>query len=124
MGRKAFVPYGLDLGYGFFVPHFAQQTGFTTEDLELFWAALQSIWDVDRSASRGMLSLQGLYIFSHSNALGKAPANRLFELIQIQLSHGVQIPRHITDYEISVNDIGLPDGVTLTQLVRQPVSIL
>ena len=123
MGRKAFVPYGLYLGYGFFVPHFARQTGFSAEDLGLFWTALQSIWDVDRSASRGMLALQGLYIFSHSNPLGNAPAHHLFERIQVQLINGVQVPRHITDYAISVNDTELPDDVTLTQLVRQPVSI-
>src|SRR6266566_1552270 len=116
MGRKAFVPYGLYLGYGFFVPHFAQQTGFSTEDLELFWMAFQSIWDVDRSASRGMLALRGLYVFSHNNALGNAPAHRLFERIRVNLVNGVQVPRHISDYAISVNDDALPDGVTLTRL--------
>lgn len=117
MGRKAFVPYGLYLGYGFFVPHFAQQTSFSSEDLEVFWTALQSIWDVDRSASRGMLALHGLYIFSHSNALGNAPAHRLFERIQIHRADDVQVPRHITDYAITINDAELPDGVTLTRLV-------
>jgi len=116
MGRKAFVPYGLYLGYGFFVPHFAKQTGLSAEDLELFWTALQSIWDVDRSASRGALALRGLYIFSHSNALGNAPAHRLFERLQVQLVNGVQVPRHITDYAIRVNDAALPEGVTLMQL--------
>jgi len=48
MGRKAFVPYGLYLGYGFVVPHFARQTGFSAEDLSVFWTAFQSLWDVDR----------------------------------------------------------------------------
>src|SRR6266487_3644212 len=113
MGRKAFVPYGLYVGYGFFVPYFAQQTGFSTEDLELFWTALQSIWDIDRSASRGMLALRGLYVFNHSNALGDAPAHRLFERIQVHLADDVQVPRHITDYAITVNDATLQDGVTL-----------
>jgi len=115
MGRKAFVPYGLYLGNGFFVPHFAQQTGFSAEDLELFWTALQSIWDVDRSASRGMLALRGLYVFSHNNALGNAPAHNLFERIHVKLIEGVQVPRHIGHYYVSVNDADLPDGVTLTR---------
>lgn len=114
MGRKAFVPYGLYLGYGFVVPHFAQQTGFSTEDLELFWAALQSVWDIDRSANRGMLALRGLYIFSHSNALGNAPAHRLFERLNVKLKEGIQVSRHIADYDMIVNDADLPDGVTLT----------
>ena len=115
MGRKAFVPYGLYLGYGFFVPHFAQQTGFSTEDFALFWTALQSIWDVDRSANRGMLALRGLYVFSHSNALGNAPAHSLLERIHAKLQDGVHAPRHITDYSVTVNDADLPDGVTLTR---------
>ncbi len=118
MGRKAFVPYGLYLGYGFVVPHFAQQTGFSSEDLSVFWNALQSVWDVDRSANRGMLALHGLYIFSHDHALGNAPAHRLFERIAPKLKEGVSVPRHINDYTIGVNDAELPDGVTLTQLTR------
>jgi CRISPR-associated protein Csd2 len=116
MGRKSFVPYGLYLGYGFFVPHFAQQTGFSAEDLEVFWTALQSIWDVDRSASRGMLALRGLYVFSHNNPLGNAPAHRLFERVQTRLVDGVQVPRHMSDYTVNINDVDLPDGVTLTRL--------
>lgn len=118
MGRKAFVPYGLYLGYGFFVPHFARQTGFSSEDLELFWRALQSVWDVDRSASRGMLALRGLYVFSHSNALGNVPAHRLFERISVKLNDGVRTPRQITDYTVTIRDTDLPDGVTLTRFVE------
>lgn len=114
MGRKSLVPYGLYLGYGFFVPHFAQQTGFSAEDLELFWMALQGIWDVDRSASRGMLALRGLYIFSHTNALGNAPAHRLFERIHIKKEEDVQVPRSFTDYVVAINHDDIPDGVTLT----------
>jgi CRISPR-associated protein Csd2 len=116
MGRKSFVPYGLYLGHGFLVPHFARQTGFSAEDLELFWTALRSVWDVDRSASRGMLALRGLYIFSHENALGNAPAHSLFDRIHVDLNAGVQAPRHIGDYTVTVDDADLPEGVTLTRL--------
>lgn len=117
MGRKAFVPYGLYMGYGFFVPHFAKQTGFSEEDLDLFWIALQSIWDVDRSASRGMMALRGLYVFSHSNALGNAPAHSLFERVEVKLNDGVQAPRHFWDYTVHINESDLPDEVTLTRFV-------
>jgi len=117
MGRKSFVPYGLYLGHGFFVPHFAQQTGFSAEDLELFWTAFRSFWDVDRSASRGMMALRGLYIFSHDNALGNAPAHSLFDRVGVKLNEGVKAPRHIGDYTVTVMDADLPEGVTLTRFV-------
>ncbi len=116
MGRKTLVPYGLYLGYGFIIPHFAKQTGFSADDLELFWAAFRSMWDTDRSASRGMMALQGLYIFSHANTLGNAPAHRLFERIHVKRAANVEAPRHITDYTVQIDDTNLPDGVALTRL--------
>jgi CRISPR-associated protein Csd2 len=116
MGRKAIVPYALYMGYGFMVPHFARQTGFSSEDLNLFWRALQSAWELDRSASRGFMALRGLYIFSHDNPLGNAPAHRLFERIQPALKEGVTTPRHFHDYDVQVDDTNMPDGVTLTTL--------
>jgi len=116
MGRKAFVPYGLYRGYGFFVPHYAKRSECTEEDLTLVWDALQNMWEIDRSAARGMMSLKGLYIFSHENPLGNAPAHRLFERVAAKLKQGVTVPRHITDYAITVNDVDLPDGITLKRI--------
>jgi CRISPR-associated protein Csd2 len=120
MGRKSLLPYGLFRGYGFFTPHFAKQTGVTAEDLTLFWNALQHMWDLDRSASRGLMSLRGLYIFSHENGLGNAPAHTLFERIQTTPLGEGKTPRQFADYRkgIKVNDGELPAGITLTRLVE------
>jgi len=117
MGRKAIVPYGLYMGYGFFSPHFAKQTGADSTDLELLWQALQNMWDLDRSASRGMMACRGLYVFSHENGLGNAPAHTLFNRVKPELKDGIEAPRQFTDYEVTVNDADLPQGVTLTKLV-------
>jgi len=116
MGRKAIVPYALYIGYGFVVPHFARQTGFSSDDLGLFWEALRSAWELDRSSSRGLMALRSLYIFSHENPLGNAPAHRLFERIRPGLADGTTTPRHFNDYKVAVNDANMPDGVTLTKL--------
>lgn len=116
MGRKPLVPYGLYRGHGFFNPHFAQRTGVTADDLALFWEALQNMWDFDRSAARGMLALQGLYIFSHDSPLGNAPAQRLFQRIQVAREPEILAARSVRDYIIGVNDTDLPSGVTLTSL--------
>ncbi len=117
MGRKSLVPYGLYQAHGFFTPHFASQTGVDADDLALFWQALQMMWDLDRSSSRGLMACRGLYVFSHASKLGDAPAHTLFERVNVKpLSNG-QAPRWFGDYEVRVNDGDLPAGVTLTRLV-------
>jgi CRISPR-associated protein Csd2 len=116
MGRKALVPYGLYRAHGFFNPHFARQTGATQEDLQLLWQALLRMWDLDRSAARGMMACQGLYVFSHQSSLGNAPAHQLLARVQIATRAGVATPRRIADYELDVDDTALPEGVTLTRL--------
>jgi CRISPR-associated protein Csd2 len=117
MGRKAIIPYGLYRSYGFFNPHFANKCGMSEADLAVFWQALQQMWDMDRSAARGMMSCQGLYIFSHENGLGKAPAHRLFDRIHVVRNDGVKAPRSFADYSVTVNDKGLPQGITATRLM-------
>jgi CRISPR-associated protein Csd2 len=116
IGRKTLVPYGLYRGFGFFNPHFASKSGLDTNDLSIFWDALQQMWDLDRSASRGLMACRGLYVFSHDDGLGNAPAHVLFDRVQIRRKDGVEAPRQFADYEVSVADEKL-DGVTLTKLV-------
>jgi CRISPR-associated protein Csd2 len=117
MGRKAVLPYGLFRGYGFFTPHFAAKTGVTAEDLSLFWEALQQMWTIDRSAARGLMALRGLYVFSHDTAVGKAPAQSLFDLIRVPRYEGDSAPRAFSDYCVNVNEKGVPEGVALARLV-------
>lgn len=117
IGRKALIPYGLYLGHGFFSAPFAKQTGVTAADLELFWTALMNMWDHDHSASRGLMSCRGLYVFSHDNALGNAPAHELFAKFEHRLKEGVAAPRRFEDYALLLNR-EMPTGVTLTPLVE------
>jgi CRISPR-associated protein Csd2 len=117
MGRKALVPYGLYRAHGFFNPHFAEQTGVDEVDLTLFWQALEMMWDTDRSASRGMMACRGLYIFTHESKLGNAAAHRLFERIQVMARNPATPARSFGDYEVVVNELDLPAGVTHTRLV-------
>ena len=75
------------------------------------------MWELDRSASRGMMSPQGLYVFSHESKLGNAPAHKLFERIQVKLKPEVVTPRKFNDYQVTVNEENLPDKVHLTKLI-------
>lgn len=117
MARKALVPYGLYRGSLFVSPQQAKQTGFDDEDLGILWDALVRMWDFDRSASRGLMACRGLYVFTHENPYGNAPAHKLLDLITAKSRDGVVAPRAFKDYEVTVpNDGALPDGVTLTRL--------
>ena len=113
MGRKAILPYGLYLAKGFYSPSFGKQTGVTSEDLDLFWNALLMMWDVDRSAARGLMSCRGLYIFTHESPLGNAPANTLFDKLKVG---GVEVPRKFEDYTVSLEE-NMPANVSLTKLI-------
>ena len=117
MGRKSTVPYGLYRAHGFFNPHFAARTGANEEDLALFWQALQMMWDVDRSSSRGMMACRGLYVFSHESKLGNAPAAGLLDRVIVRRREGVEAARSYADYETTVNEEALPEGISLTRLV-------
>jgi CRISPR-associated protein Csd2 len=118
IGRKTLIPYGLYQGHGFYSPCLAAQTGVTETDLKLFWDALMNMWDFDRSASRGLMALRGLHIFSHDNKLGNAPAHVLFDRIKPSLNLSVNVPRKFTDYTVTIQEDNLPNGVTLTSLVK------
>ncbi|MFC1563211.1 type I CRISPR-associated protein Cas7, partial [candidate division KSB1 bacterium] len=80
--------------------------------------ALQKMWDLDHSASRGLMACRGLYIFSHSNGMGNAPAHKLFDRLSVKRKGEVKAPRQFTDYDVTLNDKDLPDGVSLTKLVE------
>ena len=116
MGRKATVPYGLYVCYGFISANLAQQTGFSEEDLEIFWDALKNMFDVDRSAARGLMSAQKLFVFKHDSELGNAPANKLFDLVKVKkVCDGV--PRSFSDYTVTIDKEGLPANVTVDELI-------
>lgn len=101
MGRKSTVPYGLYVCHGFISANLAKQTGFSEEDLSLFFEALQNMFDVDRSAAHGLMSAQKLIVFEHDSVLGNAPANKLFDLVKVQKKEGVAVPRSFSDYDVT-----------------------
>ena len=117
MGRKHTVPYGIYVAHGFVSSFLAKQTGFSEEDLELLWQALESMFEHDRSAARGEMATRGLYVFKHDSELGNAHAFALFDRIKIKRKDGVEVPRAFEDYEVTVAEDNLPPGVTLIRRV-------
>jgi len=116
MGRKHTIAYGLYRAHGFINAPFARQTGFNSDDLALLWKALLNLFDLDRSAARGLMSARALLVFEHATALGEAPAQHLFERVTVSKRTGVESPRCFADYEVSINREDWPDGVVLLEM--------
>jgi CRISPR-associated protein Csd2 len=119
MGRKHIVPYGLYRAEGYVSARLANDptkgTGFSEEDLELFWEALVNMFEHDHSAARGKMATRKLVIFKHDSDLGNAPAHQLFDLVTVAKKPEANPPRSFTDYEISIGKA--PEGVTLIERV-------
>lgn len=116
MGRKATVPYGLYVCHGFVSANLANQTGFSEEDLALFWDALKNMFDIDRSAARGLMSARRLVVFKHESVLGNASANQLFDLVKLE-KNCAGAARSFSDYTITVNKAAVPSGVVVDEMI-------
>ncbi len=125
MGNKHTVAYGLYRAHGFINPCLAEGTGFSDEDLNVLWQALVNMFEIDRSAARGLISTRNLFVFEHDSKLGNAPAHKLFDTVEVKKreinDQPVEAPRSIEDYCISsIEDIQsrLPEGVTVSDKVN------
>lgn len=138
MGNKHIVPYALYCAKAYVSPAFAERTGFTNRDLDLFFTALLGMFEHDRSAARGEMIVRGIYDFEHvgtqhpNNAeqnrkearLGCYHAHKLFEAINVKLAGTKTFPESFQDYEINCTwtQDNLPAGVKLN-LRHEPRSI-
>lgn len=117
MGRKDIVPYGLYRCHGFISAPFAVQTGFSEEDLEILFQSLENMFDHDHSAARGEMNARGLLVFKHDSKLGAAPSHKLFDLVTVNKKPEVEVPRAFSDYEVTIDESAIPNGVTLIRRI-------
>ena len=117
-GRKSLIPYGLFLMRGFVNPSLALDTGFTEDDLRTLKYSLINMFEVDRSAARGMMTTRALYAFRHRHMLGDASAAELFSRVRVKRRTAEGAARSFSDYELSVDDSDLPPGVSLENWMR------
>ena len=117
MGRKHTVPYGLYRCHIHFSPAFAAKTGFSYADLDNFLFALTRClgdYNVDGSSARpGGMRVVGLVDFQHKDALGNAPAHKVFDLVKVTgkkkpgtevFESGSEFPHGLQDYAGSAPD--------------------
>ena len=128
MGRKHIVPYGLYVAHGFINAKLAERTGFSETDLALLWDALRDMFDLDRSAARGLMAGRRLVVFRHDSALGNAQAHKLFERVSVKRcndgeclpvgdkrTHNWPPARAFGDYRIDIDTDDMPSGVTIIE---------
>lgn len=118
MGRKHIIPYGLYRAHGFISAKVAERTGFSEDDLELFWRALSNMFEHDRSAARGEMVARKLIVFKHENPMGNAPAHVLFDKVSVTRSDRQNdVPaRGFSDYKVEVGT-DLPEGVSVQEII-------
>ncbi|GEN10729.1 CRISPR-associated protein, Csd2 family [Myxococcus fulvus] len=116
MGRKNTVPYGLYRAHGFVSPHLAKQTGFSSGDLDLLFKALLNMFELDRSAARGLMSMRKVIVFKHGSELGNAPAHALFDRVHVDRVQTEKPVRSFKDYKVKVDTAGMPKGVEVMDL--------
>lgn len=118
MGRKYIVPYALYRVHGFISAKLAEKTGFSDEDIQKLWQALQLMFEHDRSAARGEMAARKLVVFKHDSELGNQPAHKLFDSVKVERVNGEKDTpaKSYDDYRISVEAEGL-NGVTVEELL-------
>ncbi len=119
MGRKFIVPYALYRAEGFVSANLARKsTGFDEADLQLLWQAIINMFENDHSAARGKMAVRELIVFKHDSELGNAPAWKLFDAVHVARRDAEnESPRCYADYEVKVDEAGIPDGVSCQRLI-------
>ena len=117
MGRKATVPYGLYCAHGFVSASLAKKSGFDQDDLDLFWNALKNMFDLDRSAARGLMSPQKLIVFKHDSELGNCPANKLFDLVKVAKKDPEKVSRSFDDYTVTIDSENCPANIEIIEML-------
>lgn len=117
MGRKYTIPYALYRTEGYVSALLAQKTtGFNDNDLELLWSSIVNMFEHDRSAARGKMTVRKLIVFKHDSLLGNAPANILLEKVSVSKKPTVLVPRAYMDYDVTVEKT-LPNGVQVLEVL-------
>ncbi|NII11264.1 type I-C CRISPR-associated protein Cas7/Csd2 [Oleiagrimonas sp. C23AA] len=119
MGRKHILPYGLYRAHGFISAKLAERTGFSDDDLALFWRALSNLFEHDRSAARGEMAARKLIVFEHENVMGNAPAHVLFDAVTVERKDASSDApaRAFDDYRVSIERERIPSGVSVKELI-------
>ena len=114
-GHKYIIPYGLYTVTGHVSANLAKNTGYSENDLALFWQAVMHMFDEDCSAARSEMNVRKLVVFKHDSIYGNAPAYKLFDAVSVHKKDGVDVSRKYEDYDVSIDKSAIPAGVDVTE---------
>ena len=72
------------------------------------------MFENDESSARTNMSVKAVYRFTHEHELGNAPAWKLYDLIKAEPKK--DYPRSFSDFDITVDEAHVPQGVTLEKI--------
>lgn len=88
------------------------------------------MFEHDRSAARGEMTVRKLIVFKHKDAMGNAPAHALFERVKVGRNIDGEFrtigdiaidnrppARVFADYKVNIDTTKLPEGVTIEEIV-------
>ena len=116
VGARYIIPFALYQGYGSISAKQAEKTGFSEEDLVLFFDALKNMFLDDQSSIRGRIDMYKIIIFEHDSAFGNASPYRLFQSIKIKVKDGIKNANDYQDYEIFIDKKEIPEGITVKEI--------
>ena len=80
--------------------------------------ALRNMFDLDRSAARGLMTARALILFRHDSLLGNAQAGELFERVKVRRCEPADsVARSFSDYVVEVDESNMPAGVKVERLL-------
>ena len=118
MGRKHVIPYALYRAEGYISANLARKTtGFSEEDLALFWDSIINMFEHDHSAARGKMAVRELIVFRHESELGNAPSYKLFDTVTVSRVNAERAPRAYKDYQVTIDQSSIPEGVACIRMI-------
>lgn len=118
-GSRWLVPYALYEQHCTFNPMRVRESGFTKEDMSVFWRSLDGMFELDRTSARPYMELRRLIVFEHFNSdeptkicTGREKTHRLEKMISVDRLTD-QSPRCFEDYLINLDVANTPEGIRI-----------
>jgi CRISPR-associated protein Csd2 len=111
MGRSTVIRFGLIRFTVTIDPSQAKATGFTWGDFRLLQKGLNGMFERTTSSTRSEVAMEKQVWFYHSNELGSYPVSKLKRRVKATLKDEEKPGISVDDYEITVDEKGLPDEI-------------